>query len=135
MVATLQISSHTTSAMTAFRTLLISMCLALLGYTAVVISQQGLGLLAVFISNLQQLDWSGQFNLDFSFMLMLSALWVMWRHQFSGVGVLLGLTALVGGILFLSSYLIIQSFRLDGKVVPLLIGSERVASRNAVKGA
>lgn len=114
--------------MTAFRMLLISMFLALLGYTAVVISQQGLGLVAVFISNLQQLEWSGQFNLDFSFMLMISALWVMWRHQFSGVGVMLGLAALVGGVLFLSTYLFIQSFRLNGKVVPLLIGPQRVAA-------
>lgn len=114
--------------MTAFRTLLISMVLALLGYTAVVISQHGLGLLAVFIGNLQQLDWSGQFNLDFSFMLMISALWVMWRHQFSGLGVLLGLAALVGGVLFLGTYLIIQSLRLDGKIVPLLIGPQRMTS-------
>jgi len=114
--------------MTAFRMLLISMFLALLGCTAVVISQQGLGLVAVFISNLQQLDWSGQFNLDFSFMLMISALWVMWRHQFSGVGVMLGLAALVGGVLFLSTYLFIQSFRLNGKVVPLLIGPQRVVA-------
>lgn len=114
--------------MTAFRTLLISMFLALLGYTAVVISQQGFGLLAVFIGNLLQLNWSGQFNLDFSFMLMISALWVMWRHQFSGVGVMLGLAALVGGVLFLSTYLFIQSFRLNGKMVPLLIGPQRVAA-------
>jgi hypothetical protein len=114
--------------MTAFRTLLISMFLALLGYTAVVIGQQGFGLLAVFIGNLQQLNWSGQFNLDFSFMLMISALWVMWRHQFSGVGVMLGLAALVGGVLFLSTYLFIQSFRLNGKMVPLLIGPQRVAA-------
>lgn len=114
--------------MTAFRTLLISMFLALLGYTAVVISQQGFGLLAVFIGNLQQLNWSGQFNLDFSFMLMISALWVMWRHRFSGVGVMLGLVALVGGVLFLSTYLFIQSFRLNGKMVPLLIGPQRVSA-------
>ncbi len=114
--------------MTAFRTLLISTFLALLGYTAVVIGQQGLGLVAVFIGNLQQLNWSGQFNLDFSFMLMISALWVMWRHQFSGVGVMLGLAALVGGVLFLSTYLFIQSFRLNGKMVPLLIGPQRVAA-------
>ncbi|MCP9845862.1 hypothetical protein KBY86_02985 [Synechococcus sp. Lug-A] len=104
------------------------MFLALLGYTAVVISQQGFGLLAVFIGNLQQLKWSGQFNLDFSFMLMISALWVMWRHQFSGVGVMLGLAAFVGGVLFLSTYLFIQSFRLNGKMVPLLIGPQRVSA-------
>ncbi len=113
--------------MPAFRALLISMCLALLGYTAVVVAGHGLGLLAVFFSNMQQMDWSGQFNLDFALMLMLSSLWVMWRHQFTGAGLVLGLGALLGGVLFLSTYLFIQSLRFDGKIVPLLIGPQRLA--------
>lgn len=112
--------------MTAFRALLISMFLALLGYTAVVVAGHGLGLLAVFFGNMQQMDWSGQFNLDFTLMLMLSCLWVMWRHQFTGVGLMLGVGALLGGVLFLSAYLFIQSLRFDGKLVPLLIGPQRL---------
>ncbi|MCT0213231.1 hypothetical protein [Synechococcus sp. CS-1327] len=100
MDSTLQVSSCTMAAMTAFRMVLISMFLALLGYTAVVNSQHGPGRLGAFIGNMQLMDWSGQFNLDVLLMLMLSALLMMWRHQFSGPGVMLGLAALSKGPLY-----------------------------------
>lgn len=127
MVVRLQFLPRTIADMPAFRALLISMDLAPVGYTAVVIAGRGLGLLAVFIGNMQQMDWSGQFNLDFALMLMLSSLWVMWRHHFTSVGLVLGIGALLGGVLFLSTYLFIQSLRFNGKIVPLLIGPQRLA--------
>ncbi|WP_164157777.1 hypothetical protein [Sandarakinorhabdus rubra] len=55
--------------------------------------------------------WQGQFNLDFAFMLTLSGLWVAWRHGFTPAGLALGLVAFLGGALFLSIYLFIQSGR------------------------
>jgi hypothetical protein len=54
-------------------------------------------------------SWFGQFNLDFMFMLSLSALWVSWRHRFSATGLALGVVAFLGGILFLTVYLLIES--------------------------
>jgi hypothetical protein len=55
-------------------------------------------------------------------MLMLSALWVSWRHRFSGVGLALGVVAFFGGMGFLSVYLFVQSFLTKGNVVEILIG-------------
>ena len=52
--------------MTAFRVLLASMLMIVLAYTGVVIATHGLGLLPVFFSDIQAMNWPGQFNLDFS---------------------------------------------------------------------
>ena len=66
--------------------------------------------------------WQGQFNLDFAFMLTLSGLYVGWRHRFTPAGLALGLLAFLGGAMFLSVYLLVQSFRCDGDVRKLLVG-------------
>ncbi|MGP9831608.1 hypothetical protein [Marinobacter sp. NSM] len=108
-----------------FRTLLVVIFLALVGYTAIVVSNHGMGLLPVFFGDIAQMAWPGQFNLDFMCFLVLSAVWVSWRHEFSGVGLLLGLIAFFSGALFLSIYLFIQSFRVNGNVGALLLGPSR----------
>lgn len=66
--------------------------------------------------------WQGQFDLDFLFMLTLSGLFVAWRHRFTPVGLALGLAAFLGGALFLSVYLFVQSFRVGGDVRTLVVG-------------
>jgi hypothetical protein len=88
--------------MMAFRALLIVLSVVLIGYTAIVIANHGMGLLAVFFGDMAAMEWPGQFNLDFMFMLTLSAIWVAWRHQFSSAGLALGALALFGGSLFLT---------------------------------
>ncbi len=108
--------------MNAFRTLLVVIFLAISGYTVVVINNHGIGLLPVFFGDMAEMGWPGQFNLDFMCFLALSALWVSWRHQFSAVGLLLGVCAFFGGALFLSIYLFIQSYRVNGNVNLLLMG-------------
>ena len=108
--------------MNAFRTLLVVIFLAISGYTVVVINNHGIGLLPVFFGDMVEMGWPGQFNLDFMCFLALSALWVSWRHQFSAVGLLLGVCAFFGGALFLSIYLFIQSYRVNGNVNLLLMG-------------
>ncbi|WP_439546124.1 hypothetical protein [Sandarakinorhabdus sp.] len=65
--------------------------------------------------------WQGQFNLDFMFMLSLSGLWVGWRHGANPAGLALALLAFLGGALFLSVYLFVQSFRC-GDVREILVG-------------
>ena len=65
--------------------------------------------------------WQGQFNLDFAFMLTLSGLFVSWRHRFTAAGLALGLLAFLGGAMFLSVYLFVQSFRCKD-VRTLLVG-------------
>ncbi len=49
-------------------------------------------------------------------LLALSALWVAWRHGFSGEGLLLGLTAFFGGALFPTGYVFVVSMVAKGDV-------------------
>lgn len=114
--------------MTAFRAFLILVWAIVIGYTAVVISHHGFGLLGVFFGDMKTMAWPGQFNLDFTFMLMFSSLWVVWRHQFSFAGFMLGLLALFFGSLFLSTYLFSLSWRTRGDLRTMLLGSTRAAA-------
>ncbi len=109
--------------MTAFRVLLIAMLAILVGYTGVVIANHGMGLINIFFGDMAAMGWAGQFNLDFMFMLTLSALWVAWRHQFSIAGLLLGLLAFFGGSLFLSTYLLVLSWLTRGDLRQMLVGT------------
>jgi hypothetical protein len=117
--------------MTAFRALLIVLWLCIAGYTAVVVSEHGFGLLPIFFGDMTKLAWPGQFNLDFMCMLTLSGLWVAWRHRFSGAGLALGVLAVFGGAFFLSAYLLVISLQARGDVAELLLGPSRVAGKRA----
>ena len=110
--------------MGAFRILLAAIFVAIAAYTAIVIATPGMGLLPIFFGDMATMAWPGQFNLDFMFMLTLSGLWVAWRHEFTPVGVVLGLLALFGGAMFLSAYLLILTSR-DRDVRRLLLGPSR----------
>jgi hypothetical protein len=114
--------------MTAFRALLIVLWTILVGYTAVVIANHGMGLLSVFFGDMTVMGWPGQFNLDFMFMLTLSALWVAWRHHFSIGGLVLGLLAFLGGALFLTTYLFVVSWLTKGDMKQMLLGKTRAAA-------
>lgn len=114
--------------MTTFRLLLATIFAVILGYTAVVVQNHGLGLLPVFFGDMAAMAWPGQFNLDFMCMLALSGLWVAWRHGFGGAGLALGLVAFFGGALFLSAYLLVESYRCDGDVERLLLGRRRAGA-------
>jgi hypothetical protein len=111
--------------MRAFRIFLAFVFIVINGYTVVVGANHGWDLLTVFFGDMAIMGWPGQFNLDFMFMLALSALWVSWRHQFSGVGLLLGLLAFFGGAAFLSLYLLIVIGRTNGNTKELLLGKAR----------
>ena len=95
--------------MALFRVWLVFMLVVMSVYTAITIQQYGWNLFVPFFSEMLTYSWFGQFNVDFMFMLSVSALWVLWRHRFSSVGLALGVAAFLGGILFLTVYLLIQS--------------------------
>lgn len=62
----------------------------------------------------------------------LAAVWIAWRHNFSGTGLLLAVPAFFGGGLFLTIYLLIASFAAKGAAATLLLGlsvSLRTAAR------
>lgn len=94
-------------------------------YTLITISQHGLGLFNVFFGDITKMAWPGQFNLDFLCMLVLSGLWVAWRHGFSASGLGLGILAFLGGAFFLSAYLLYHSFKTKGDMRALLLGMNR----------
>jgi len=113
--------------LTAFRALLIALWLVLAGYTTVVVANHGAGFLKVFFGDIMALGWPGQFNLDFMFLLLLSALWVAWRHRFSSAGLLLGALVMFGGSLFLAAYLLVVTRQARGDMKELMLGKSRAA--------
>jgi len=114
--------------MTLFRLFLAALLVAVIAYTIPVVMNHGLGLIPIFFGDIQAMEWPGQFNMDFAGYLLLSALWVSWRHHFKPVGLLLGVIAFFGGIPFLTSYLLIASFKSNGEINALLLGPQRAAS-------
>jgi hypothetical protein len=71
------------------------------------------------------MEWRGQLNLDLSCLLLLSGLWLAWRHPFSSFGIALGLLAPVGGAPLLSACLFVTSIQAKGDVKVLLLGKAR----------
>ena len=111
--------------MTAFRVLLVAIIIVVGGYTAFVVADHGLNFLPYYFDDIGKMGWPGQFNMDFSAMLLLGSLWLMWRHHFSPLGLLFGLVIFVGGAPFLCSYLRVVGFKANGEVKRLLLGNER----------
>ena len=115
--------------MKAFRILLAFILIMIVAYTAVVIANHGMGLFPVFFGDMAKMDWPGQFNLDFMGFLMLSGLWLAWRHHFSPVGLALGALGLFGGAPVLTAYLLFAGRQADGDWAQLFLGAERARSR------
>jgi hypothetical protein len=111
-----------------FRLLLVAIIITVGFYTALVIPVHGLSFFPPYFADIAKLNWPGQFNMDFSCMLMLGSLWLMWRHHFSPLGFLFGLMIVPGGAPFLSTYLLVASFQANGDVKELLLGKQRVAA-------
>jgi hypothetical protein len=111
--------------MFAFRVLLVLIFSVVLTYTGYVGATMGWNFMPVFFADIFALTWPGQFNLDFSCMLLLSGLWMAWRHQFSLWGIALGLFALVGGSPWLCSYLFVTSIQSRGDAKVWLLGKAR----------
>ena len=111
--------------MALFRTLLVVLLATLTAYTAVVVSRHGMDFLPIFYGDIAKFGWPGQFNVDFSGFLILSAVWTAWRNRFSPLGLALGVVAFFGGMMFLTIYLLIESLRTKGDVAALLLGPSR----------
>lgn len=84
--------------------------------------KQGLNLLRFFIENIVEMNWNGQFNLDFVCYLILSGVWIMWKSKFSNISVLLGFSAMVLGIMFFAPYLMYLLYKFDGDLKIVLLG-------------
>ncbi len=115
--------------MVLFRAFLIAAFCVIAGYTAIVIGAHGSDFIPLFNADIMAMTWRGQFNTDFSCFLLLSAIWVAWRHHFNPVGLVLAVVAFFGGMLFLSAYLLLASFAVRSDAAALLLGPRRAAAR------
>ena len=113
--------------MTRFRLFLTFLLVSLLAYTSVTIANHGWNLLPIFFGDMMAMTWPGQFNFDFFGFLLLSGLWTSWRERFKSKGLILGLFAVFGGILFLSAYLLYLSFKTKGNIAVMMLGETRVS--------
>ena len=114
--------------MAAFRVFLVVFFLCLGGYTAIVGMNHGWNLLPVFFADIVAMTWPGQFNLEFTGFLSLSALWLAWRHDFSPVGLALGVLGFFGGMGVLTLYLVAASLAAEGDPKVLLLGRRRTGA-------
>lgn len=108
--------------MTLFRALLVVIFGVIFAYTVPVVQGYGLNLFPYFFGDIAEMGWPGQFNLDFMFMLFLSALWTAWRNRFSHMGLGLSVIAFLGGAPFLCLYLLWLSIRHKGDIPMMLTG-------------
>lgn len=114
--------------MNAFRALLITIFSSIFVYTAVVVAEHGMGLLPIFFRDIAAMGWPGQFNFDFLGFLILSGLWLAWRHHFSPLGLGLGVLGFFGGAPVLTAYLLWASFAAKGDIRVMLLGQERAGT-------
>ena len=111
--------------MKAFRIFLVVIIVSIVTITSLVVFRHGWNLLPIFFGDMASLTWPGQFNSDFMCFLLLSGLWLAWRHHFSPGGVVLGLAGVFGGIMLLAPYLLWASYNAAGDVNVLLLGRAR----------
>ncbi len=111
--------------MNLFKALLIVMCLVVLIYTGLAVSNEGINLFATTLPSVTEFGWPGQFHVDFLTYLILSGLWVAWRHEFSVGGIVLGVLASQLGIIFLSIYLLVAINKANGDMREVLLGESR----------
>lgn len=113
--------------MQAFRVFLVVTFLIISAYTAIVIANQGLGLLPIFFGDIARMEWPGQFNLDFLGFLTFSGAWIAWRHHFTPAGLGLGVLGLLLGAPFLCVYLFIASLNAQAGMKEILLGKVRAS--------
>ncbi len=114
--------------MAMFRIFLAAVFVAIASYTIVTGTNHGWNLLPVFFGDMAAMAWPGQFNFDFFTFLLLSGLWLAWRHHFSAAGLALSVAGVLGGMLFLSAYLLIASIRAKGDIAETMLGRARASA-------
>jgi hypothetical protein len=105
-----------------FYLLLMALWGALAFYTGAVIAEHGINLFPWFFGDMARWAWPGQFNLDFTMMLFLSASWTAWRSGFSAAGIGLAVAAFFGGAGFLLPYLTYLAWKNGGDTAAILTG-------------
>jgi hypothetical protein len=106
------------------KTILLVQTFLLLVYTAFAVQNEGWGFLQIAVSNIASLTWSGQFALDFACYLMLSGIWIMWRNKFQMQSLILGIAAMILGIVVFAPYLIYLLIKEKGDLRKVFLGDQ-----------
>jgi hypothetical protein len=109
-----------------FKLLLVVQTIGLLIYTFLAYRAEGPDLFNVFIVNINSLTWTGQFNLDFLCYLILSGLWIMWRSKFDPKSIIIGIIAMILGIVFFAPYILWLLMIENGDISRVLIGKHKI---------
>lgn len=102
--------------------LLLLQTFGVLAYTVIAIKNDGANVFLRAQEFVQSLTWIGQFSLDFSCYLTLSALWIAWRNKYSGRAVAFAIAALILGIIVFAPYVLYLLAREKGDLKRVLIG-------------
>ena len=108
--------------MTIFRIALAIFGLGLATYTSFVVVEHGWNFVPFYLADLERMGWPGQFDLDFTILIILAALWIAWRSHFSAIGIVLALLTIPFVSMLLTAYLLYLSWRERGDVVRMLVG-------------
>jgi hypothetical protein len=96
----------------------------LLVYTAFAVQNEGWGFLQIAATNVGSLTWSGQFALDFACYLMLSGIWIMWRNKFKAQSMILGIAAMILGIVVFAPFVIYLLGKEKGDLRKVILGKQ-----------
>ena len=94
----------------------------LLVYTAYAVQNEGWGFLQIAATNVGSMTWSGQFALDFACYLMLSGIWIMWRNKFQAQSLIMGIAAMILGIVVFAPYVIYLLGKEKGDLKKVVFG-------------
>ena len=111
--------------MSVFRNIVIVLFGFLAIYTVFTIANVGINFVPVFVADLMSVTWRGQIGFDFLSYLILSGLWVAWRHDFTGGGIALAIIVVLGGMLAFALYLLFAIGRSEGDLNIMLLGQQR----------
>lgn len=106
------------------KAILTTQTILLLVYTAFAVQNEGWGFLQIAVSNIASLTWSGQFALDFACYLLLSGIWIMWRNKFQMQSLILGIAAMILGIVVFAPYVIYLLGKEKGDLKKVLLGEQ-----------
>lgn len=88
-------------------------------------ANEGVNLFVTTVPSISEFGWPGQFHMDFATYLILSGLWVSWRHEFSTGGIVHGVLASVLVMTFLSPYLLLAIEKANDDFSEVLLGASR----------
>lgn len=106
----------------ALKVILIFQAIGLGIYTYFTMRNDGIDFLSTGLSYIQAINWSGQFTLDFLCYLLLAALWIVWRGNFSGRSIATALVVSSLGILAFAPFVLYLVTKEKGDIRRVLVG-------------